>query len=87
MQQFANNNGLQGAIFKQNILVSVGGNDSQLNKIEVRCAVKNFRRPAIAECLGFIFNSLLHQNEPIKGEYFDKKLFSILHSIYFLINR
>ncbi|HEY3375968.1 MAG TPA: GNAT family protein [Armatimonadota bacterium] len=49
-----------------------------LNRIEVRCDVRNSRSRALAERLGFVYEGTKRQADKIGGEFVDMHYFGLL---------
>lgn len=62
------------------VLVKKGFEDLALNKIEIRCAVDNYRSRAVAERLGFIEEAVLRQREWLYDHFVDHVVYSMLKS-------
>ncbi len=63
-------------------LINIGFTEYNLNKIEIRCAIKNYKSRAIPEKLGFTFDATLRQNECLYGKFVDQAIYSKLASEY-----
>lgn len=61
-------------------LLSVGFNDYDLNKIEVKCAESNFKSRSIPERLGFRCEATLRECEWLYTKYVNHAVYSILSS-------
>ena len=51
---------------------------AELNRVEVRCDVRNTRSRALAERLGFAYEGTKRQVEKIGGEFVDDHYFALL---------
>ncbi len=52
--------------------------DLELNRVEIRCATKNFRSQAVPERLGFTKEGIIRQGEALRNEYIDIYCYSLL---------
>lgn len=60
------------------IIINIGFDNFDLNRLEIKAAVQNKRSRAIPERLGFQFEGVLRQAELIHGHYHDLALYSFL---------
>ena len=63
-------------------LLEYGFVEKSLNKIEIRCADKNYKSRAIPERLGFTYEATLRQCEWLYDQYVDHAVYSMLASEY-----
>tara|TARA_B110000503_G_C7134559_1_gene408256 strand:- start:889 stop:1440 length:552 start_codon:yes stop_codon:yes gene_type:complete len=63
-------------------LLEYGFVEASLNKIEIRCADKNYKSRAIPERLGFSYEATLRQCEWLYDQYVDHAIYSMLASEY-----
>jgi ribosomal-protein-serine acetyltransferase len=59
-------------------LLDYGFEEMQLNRIEIKAAVKNFKSQAIPEKLKFTKEGILRQAEIVNGEYLDLFIYAML---------
>lgn len=52
--------------------------DISLNRIEIKCATKNFKSMGVPERLGFTLEGILRQAELLNGEFVDLNLYSLI---------
>lgn len=57
-------------------------NDLNLNRIEIRTSVENYKCQKIPQKLGFTHESTLRQDEKLNGKFCDSHVFSLLKSEY-----
>lgn len=63
-------------------MLHIGFTELQLNRLEIKAAVENYKSRAIAEKSGFIFEGILRQAELVNNRYYDLALFSLLKEAY-----
>jgi len=63
-------------------LLEYGFVEHNLNKVEIRCAEKNYRSRAIPERLGFTYEATLRQCDWLYDQYIDHAVYSMLASEY-----
>jgi ribosomal-protein-serine acetyltransferase len=63
-------------------LLEYGFVEASLNKIEIRCADKNYKSRAIPERLGFSYEATLRQCEWLYDQHVDHAIYSMLASEY-----
>lgn len=62
------------------MLIDIGFEQYDLNKIEVHCATSNEKSRAVPERLGLQYEATLRQRECNNGEYFDIAVYSVLRT-------
>jgi ribosomal-protein-serine acetyltransferase len=62
-----------------NDLIHQGFTYWQLQRIEIRCAVRNKKSRAIPERLGFKNEGTINNAEKVYGEYFDHVIYGLIH--------
>lgn len=59
-------------------LLEYGFEELELNRIEIRCAVKNEKSSAIPQRLGFVKEGVLREVEVVNGKFMDQEVYSLL---------
>lgn len=61
-------------------IINYGFTTLELNRIEIKCGVGNYKSAAIPERLNFIKEGILRQAEWVNGKFIDLSLYSLLRS-------